>query len=67
MSLRYTFDRGHASGYTATEVIRMFIKTQFPTMFDYHWHITQQLLVCAAELSEADYYARPENTPLEAT
>ncbi|WP_420627919.1 DinB family protein [Candidatus Leptofilum sp.] len=37
----------------------MFNKTQFNTLFAYHWHITQQLLDKAKNLSEADLHDNP--------
>lgn len=37
----------------------MFSKTQFQTLFRYHWHITTRLLDCAARLSTEDYTANP--------
>jgi len=37
----------------------MFIKTQFITLFDYHWHTNRHLMNCAAKLSEADYFDKP--------
>ncbi len=41
----------------------MFIKNQFSTLFEYHWHTNQQLIACAEALKEADYYRKPENSP----
>jgi uncharacterized damage-inducible protein DinB len=37
----------------------MFSKTQFQSLYVYHWHTNQTLLTCAARLSEADYLAQP--------
>ena len=37
----------------------MFIKNQFTTLFDYHWHTNQRLISCAAEVSHDDYFAKP--------
>ncbi len=37
----------------------MCIENQFKTLFSYHWHTTQQLLDCAAKLSQDDYYWKP--------
>ena len=34
----------------------MFSKTQFSTLFAYHWHTTQQLIAKAKNLSEADQH-----------
>lgn len=39
----------------------MFIKNQISTLFDYHWHTTQQLTASAAKLSEADYQYKPDD------
>lgn len=41
----------------------MFIKSQFTTLFDYHWYTNQILMDSAAKLTEADYYRNPENSP----
>jgi uncharacterized damage-inducible protein DinB len=37
----------------------MFSKSQFQTLFAYHWHTTLHLMACAARLSEADYTDNP--------
>lgn len=37
----------------------MFSKTQFNTLFAYHWHTTQQLLNKAKNLGEANLYNNP--------
>lgn len=37
----------------------MFTKKQYKTLFDYHWHITQQLIDSAAQLSQDDYRWKP--------
>lgn len=37
----------------------MFIKSQFQTLFAYHWHTDQRLITYAAKLSEADYKDNP--------
>jgi len=37
----------------------MFSKSQFQTMFAYHWHINLRLTECAARLGEADYKDNP--------
>lgn len=37
----------------------MFSKSQFQTLFAYHWHTTQHLITHAASLSEADYTDNP--------
>ena len=37
----------------------MLAKTQFQTLYAYHWHTTQRLMACAAKLSEADYKEIP--------
>lgn len=34
-------------------------KSQFETLFAYHWHTTRQLVACAARLSEAEYRDNP--------
>ena len=34
-------------------------KSQFQTLFAYHWHITRQLMECAARLSETEYMDNP--------
>jgi len=34
-------------------------KSQFQTLFAYHWHTTRQLMECAARLSEAEYKENP--------
>jgi uncharacterized damage-inducible protein DinB len=34
-------------------------KSQFQTLFAYHWHTTRQLLECAARLSDAEYKDNP--------
>jgi uncharacterized damage-inducible protein DinB len=39
--------------------VTMFIKSQFQTLFAYHWHTNRRLMECAAKLSEADYIANP--------
>lgn len=38
----------------------MFIKSQFQTLFAYHWHTTRRLMDCAANLCEADYRDKPD-------
>ncbi len=37
----------------------MFSKTQFQTLFAYHWHTTRRLMELAAKLAEADYTDNP--------
>jgi uncharacterized damage-inducible protein DinB len=37
----------------------MFSKSQFQTLFAYHWHTNRRLMECAARLGEADYHANP--------
>lgn len=37
----------------------MSVKSQFETLFAYHWHTTQRLLECAVKLGEADYRDDP--------
>jgi uncharacterized damage-inducible protein DinB len=41
----------------------MIIKTQYSTLFDYHWYTNKQLMDCAAELGENDYFSKPEDGP----
>ena len=37
----------------------LFGKTEFQTLFAYHWHTTTRLLDCAARLSDMDYRDKP--------
>jgi uncharacterized damage-inducible protein DinB len=37
----------------------MFAKTQYQTLFAYHWHTNQRLLESAAKLEESDYTGQP--------
>lgn len=37
----------------------MTAKTQFQTLYAYHFHTTRQLMDCAEKLTEADYRANP--------
>ena len=39
----------------------MLTKSQFQTLYDYHWHTTQRLITSAAKLSEADYREVPQH------
>jgi uncharacterized damage-inducible protein DinB len=34
-------------------------KSQFQTLFAYHWHTTRQLMECSSRLSEAEYIENP--------
>jgi uncharacterized damage-inducible protein DinB len=36
--------------------VMMFIKNQFYTLLEYHWHTTKQLMKNAEKLSQADYF-----------
>lgn len=38
----------------------MLTKSQFQTMYAYHWHTTRRLMDCAAKLSDVDYREVPE-------
>jgi uncharacterized damage-inducible protein DinB len=35
------------------------MKTQYQTLFDYHWHTISRLLVCAGQLNQGDYQEKP--------
>jgi uncharacterized damage-inducible protein DinB len=37
----------------------MFSRSQFQTLFTYHWHTNLRLMECAAKLGEADYKDNP--------
>lgn len=37
----------------------MFLKSQFQTLFSYHWQITNRLLERASQLAESDYHHQP--------
>ena len=37
----------------------MFLKSQFQTLFAYHWHTTNRLLERASQLPKTDYYHQP--------
>ena len=41
----------------------MDIKNQFATLYRYHWHTNNQLMDCASQLKETDYYHPPEDGP----